>query len=169
MKYVEFCMCVPKPVCKYKNVLSLDFHRFITPDCCAKSRCEEGFESWDDGCYSNRGCIVPRCRGVTAITSSSQDMPVEVQWFNQERATHKPKWLRFFLPGNTSSCIRFSDILLYDFDLTQKGSLKKRSREYLQKQLLIMSFTVIQSSFCMLIYNSSQEICMYKKCGIAIP
>ena len=56
MKYVEFCMCVPKPVCKYKNVLSLDFHRFITPDCCAKSRCEEGFESWDDGCYSNRGC-----------------------------------------------------------------------------------------------------------------
>ena len=79
------------------------------------------------------GASFPDVGRVIAINSSAQDTPVQVQWFDQERATHKPKWLRYFLPGSTTTSIRYSDILLYDFQLTQKGALKKRSREYLQR------------------------------------
>ena len=58
-----------------------------------------------------------------------RDNPVEVQWCDLERASHKPKWLRFFIPGKTITSIRFSDILLYDFKLTPRGALRKKSRK----------------------------------------
>ena len=64
------------------------------------------------------GASFPDVGKVIAINSNI-DTPVAVQWFDQERATHRPRWLRFFLPGNMTSSIRFSDILLYDFTLTQ--------------------------------------------------
>jgi hypothetical protein len=57
----------------------------------------------------------------------------------QERAAHKPKWARFFkisTKKDAVGAVKISDILLYGFELTAKGALKKKSREYLQKILL---------------------------------
>lgn len=103
------------------------------------------------------GCSFPDVGRITAIKPApGVDTPVEVQWFYQERATHKPRWLRFFLPGMTKTWIRYSDILLYDFELTKKGSLKKKSREYLQKHfswfIKSMSCSIITITFSAELY-----------------
>lgn len=57
---------------------------------------------------------------------------LEIEWLQQERATHKPKWLRFFSKSGKIGSISYSDIVLYDFCLTEKGALKKKSRDYLK-------------------------------------
>ena len=53
--------------------------------------------------------------------------------FNQERAPHKPKWLRYFRKTTKESDFFMNDILLYDFSLTHKGAIRKSTREYLLK------------------------------------
>ena len=78
----------------------------------------------------------PRVGTVHLITPDpSNDSHVTILWMEQEKAPHKPKWLRFFRPSskNTVGMITFNDILLHDFDLTNNGALKKRSREYLKE------------------------------------
>ena len=60
---------------------------------------------------------------------------VEVLWYQQQRASHEPRWLRFFIPSAVSGIIRISDILLYDFVLTNKGALKKKCGDYLKEVL----------------------------------
>jgi hypothetical protein len=63
---------------------------------------------------------------------------ITVHWMKQEQATHKPKWLRFFTPSGKKNAVGTTtckDILLYGFELTKKGALKKKSREYLQANM----------------------------------
>ncbi len=57
---------------------------------------------------------------------------VKVQWMAQEKASHKPKWARGFKHHSSSGIITFNEILLYDFQLTQNGCIKKKSRDYLK-------------------------------------
>ncbi len=62
---------------------------------------------------------------------------VTVHWMEQERAPHKPKWLRYFKPVPVTKktaigTLRIADIILYDFQLTNNGALRKKSRDYLQ-------------------------------------
>lgn len=61
---------------------------------------------------------------------------ISVHWMVQERAPHKPKWQRYFRPKSGTTAlgnVAIQDIILYGFDLTKNGALKKQSREYLQK------------------------------------
>ena len=79
----------------------------------------------------NNGDKLPLVGRVTSISMEQQQ--VNVQMMKQERASHKPKWLRRFNNTDKSRVFSFGDILLYDFMLTSKGCFKKKSREYLQK------------------------------------
>jgi len=68
----------------------------------------------------------------------SYELQITIHWMEQERAPHKSKWLRYFSPStkkDSVGTITFDDILLYDFELTSKGALKKKSREYWQEYL----------------------------------
>ena len=68
----------------------------------------------------------------------SLETQIEVHWMIQERATHKPKWLRNFKPATSKYAIGsayIKDIILFGFDLTNKGCLKKKSREYLKNTI----------------------------------
>ena len=52
----------------------------------------------------------------------------------QIKNSTKPKWLRFFRESKQPiGTISYNDIVLYDFELTAHGALKKKSRDYLQK------------------------------------
>ena len=75
---------------------------------------------------------VPDIGKVCCIASNPNiNSQIEVKLFKQERAPHKPKWLRYFFPTDKKCTLLFSDVLLYDFELTRKGSLKKKTREFL--------------------------------------
>lgn len=50
-----------------------------------------------------------------------------VQWMQQQKAPHKSRWLRFFEPSTDVGIISFAEILLYDFQLTKNGGLKKNT------------------------------------------
>ncbi len=70
---------------------------------------------------------------VLALPSQlSMDSEVTVHWMEQENAVHKPRWLRYFKKKNAVSSIVLKEVVLYDFELTKNGALKKKSREYLQ-------------------------------------
>ena len=74
----------------------------------------------------------PKVGRVVALSSQS----ISVQWLKQERTPTKPKWLRFFKESKGKEppgTITYDDIVLYDFQLTAHGALKKKTREYLQK------------------------------------
>ena len=58
---------------------------------------------------------------------------ITIELMQQERAPHKPKWLRFFKMTSAIRTVSFKQIILYDFQLTKCGALKKKSREYLQE------------------------------------
>ena len=58
--------------------------------------------------------------------NATMDTSIGVQWMKQEKAAHKPKWSRFFQPSTSVGTITFHHILLYDFQLTNKGALKKK-------------------------------------------
>ena len=76
----------------------------------------------------------PKLGKVTNIPlNPTLESNIEVLWYQQEKASHKPRWLRFFLPSAASGTITIADILLYDFSLTNKGALKKKSRDYLKE------------------------------------
>ena len=78
----------------------------------------------------------PRVGTVVAVSPNPcQTSEVQIHWMIQEKATHKPKWLRYFKPSQRKDAygrIKIEDIVLYGFDLTEKGALKKKSRDYLQ-------------------------------------
>ena len=64
------------------------------------------------------------------------DSDVSVHWMTQERAPHKPKWMRYFTLSqqkNSTGTVKISEIVLYAFELTARGALKKKSRDYLKK------------------------------------
>ena len=80
-----------------------------------------------------KGQSFPQIGKVTYIPDSpTLESSLQVQWLQQEKATHKPKWLRFFKSSSALGNILFSDIVLYDFDLTRHGALKKKARDYLK-------------------------------------
>ena len=64
---------------------------------------------------------------------------ITVQWMVQERAAHKAKWQRGFkVPAKkVREEMKLNRILLYGFQLTSNGCLKKKSRDYLRKTLNI--------------------------------
>lgn len=79
----------------------------------------------------------PRVAKVEVIPGCSK-LPVTVQWLEQERNPQKPRWLRYFRQSRKKQplgIVPYSDIVLYDFELTKKGALKKKSRDYLQKYI----------------------------------
>ncbi len=83
---------------------------------------------------ATEGVAFPQVGKVQVIPpNSGAATPITVQWMEQERAPHKPKWLRYFKPTEVTGTISFEDILLYDFELTKCGALKKKTRDYLQK------------------------------------
>ena len=78
----------------------------------------------------------PRIGRVTKVPGDmTLKSTVAVVWYNQERARHKPRWMRFFTETKQSGALAVEDILLYDFSLTKKGALKKKTREYLKENL----------------------------------
>lgn len=78
----------------------------------------------------------PRIGRVLSIPPEpTMDTPLSIDWMVQENAAHKPKWLRFWRESpkkDAQSSILFSEIVLYDFQLTKCGALNKKSRDYLQ-------------------------------------
>ena len=56
---------------------------------------------------------------------------ITIQWMVQERAPHKPKWQRIFKFGakDVFGETELKDVLLFDFELTNRGCLKKKSRD----------------------------------------
>ena len=56
---------------------------------------------------------------------------IQLHYYIQERAPHKPKWLRFFRKSERwtgTAC--YHDVLLYDFTLTKMGALRKSTRKH---------------------------------------
>ena len=81
-----------------------------------------------------KGVGFPRVGKVTSIPEDrTLHSSVQVQWYHQQRAPHKPRWLRYFSPSNVSGELKIDEIVLYDFNLTKMGSLKKKSRDYLKE------------------------------------
>ena len=74
----------------------------------------------------------PQIGKVIALPSNANlESVLSVEWLQQERNTTKPKWLRFFKKSKGKQplgTITYSQILLYDFELTSSGALKKKSR-----------------------------------------
>ena len=68
----------------------------------------------------------------TVLSIDPAKSSIKVQWMVQEKASHKPKWARAFKKHSSSGIITFNEILLYDFQLTQNGCIKKKSRDYLK-------------------------------------
>lgn len=58
------------------------------------------------------------------------DTELVIQWMNQERAPHKSRWLRYFKSSVHTGSVFLDDIILYDFELTKKGALKKSTRDF---------------------------------------
>lgn len=79
----------------------------------------------------------PNVGTVQAIPSNATlETKITVHWMTQEKASHKPKWLRNFKPSHSKNAIGqilIKDIVLFGFELTKKGCLKKKSRDYLKK------------------------------------
>ena len=78
---------------------------------------------------------VGKVHSIPDTRHTTLESSLVIEWLVQEKAKHKPKWLRPFKPSSKDSfgTIKYSDILLYDFQLTNAGCLKKNSREYLQQ------------------------------------
>ena len=83
---------------------------------------------------TNMGEDFPQIGTVQAIPPNPEATSnITIELMQQERAPHKPKWLRFFKMTSVIRTISFKQIILYDFELTKCGALKKKSREYLQE------------------------------------
>lgn len=80
---------------------------------------------------------VPQIARVTSVPKgATYDSEVTISWFDQERCSHKPIWLRGFTPSSKfdDDVIAISDILLYDITFNAKAkTLKKSTREELQR------------------------------------
>ena len=80
------------------------------------------FEEDRGVCIAEVSCIPP---------NPCLDSMISINLFRQERAPHKPKWCRCFHRLGKICSIKYSDIVLYDFQLTKNGALKKKTRDYL--------------------------------------
>ena len=83
---------------------------------------------------------IARVGKVLAIPSNiSLDSNITIQWMVQERAPHKPKGQRIFKFGakDVFGETELKNVLLFDFELTNNGCLKKKSRDYLKSILEI--------------------------------
>ena len=78
---------------------------------------------------------IGKIHSIVDTRYQTMESTLVIEWLIQDQAKHKPKWLRPFKNSSKDSfgTIRYSDILLYDFQLTNSGCLKKKSREYLQQ------------------------------------
>ena len=79
---------------------------------------------------------IPRIGIVSCIppnpTLASQ---VSIKVYEQEKSSHKPKWLRNFNLTDKECSERISDFILYDFQLTKNGTIRKATREFIKKHL----------------------------------
>ena len=86
------------------------------------------------------GATFPNIGTVKAIPPNPcMDSTIHVHWMEQERAPHKPKWIRYFKPSTKRDAVgtvTINEILLYDFQLTKNGALKKKCRDYLRVHFL---------------------------------
>lgn len=64
----------------------------------------------------------------------SLESAVTVNWLNPEKAPHKSRWLRYFKPSTQTASVSLQDIILYDFELTKSGALKKQARDFLKQE-----------------------------------
>ena len=81
---------------------------------------------------------VPQIAVVESVLTQSSTLTITISWMDQERAPHKPRWLRTWHKSSKfpQTTIDVSNVLLYDIILTNKGALKKVTREYLQKEYI---------------------------------
>lgn len=89
----------------------------------------------------------PKVGKVMAIPPNpSLDSNISIEWMVQERATHKPKWQRSLKLGAKSVLegTQLRNVLFYGFQLTNKGCLKKKSREHLK---YLMKFVLLAMIF----------------------
>lgn len=79
---------------------------------------------------------IPEIAEVTSVpVKPSMLSLIHIHYFKQERASHKPRWCRYFHKTvHSYGTATYKDILLYDFTLTKMGALRKSTRECLQKQ-----------------------------------
>jgi len=78
---------------------------------------------------------VPQIATVVKIPDDLTETPeVEIAWMDHERSSKKATWLRSFRESNLPhSTISLDNILLYNFELNQRGqTLRKTTREELQ-------------------------------------
>lgn len=77
-------------------------------------------------------CDIPRIGEVLWIQPNPDlQSKVKILVFEQEKCPQKPKWSRFFQRTAREQEYFISDIILYDFTLTNKGAIRKATREFL--------------------------------------
>lgn len=81
---------------------------------------------------------IPTIGEVTHIPPNpSKENEVSLIVSEQESSIHKSKWLRVFKRTTKICIVNISDIILYDFQLTNKGAIRKSTREFLQNVHII--------------------------------
>ena len=65
--------------------------------------------------------------------SVTDECEIMVEWMKREAAPHKSKWLRYLENSGRTDFIPITDIILYDFELTKNGGLKKTTRDFLKE------------------------------------
>ena len=85
---------------------------------------------------------VPQLAKVTSIPPNPTDQSqFPILWLEPESAPHKSRWCRFYSESkkkSANSSAYFSEVLLYDIELTKNGALKKQTREYLQAEYIAL-------------------------------
>lgn len=83
--------------------------------------------------YSSHNDIPNIARVINTPSNPTMDSVIDVVLFKQEKAPHKPRWLRYFTSADRTATVLFSEIILYDFELTSKGALRKKTRDFLKE------------------------------------
>ena len=77
---------------------------------------------------------IPMIAEVSSIEPNpTLESRITVTLFEQESNKHKPKWLRYFKKTAEHAESQISDIILYDFELTRMGALRKSTRDFLME------------------------------------
>lgn len=76
---------------------------------------------------------IPRIGEVIWIQPNpTQESTITILLYEQEKCTHKPKWLRNFKKTARDHQAKVANVILYDFQLTSKGAIRKSTREFLK-------------------------------------
>lgn len=68
---------------------------------------------------------------VTEIPPTlSLESSITINWMDQEKALHKSKWFKCLKTTTQSATVPLHEVILYDFELTKNGALKKHTREF---------------------------------------